>query len=237
MQTKEKTKVVLISGVTSGIGKETLKELLSQGFLVCGFAPDIKKCKALETELLKDFKKEQFLILPGDVTKEEQLKKVIIQTLKKFKKIDVLINNAGLWIQGKLEDNDSKKIRDVLEVNTLGTILLTKLVLPYMKKQKQGLVINIISQAGIYAKAERAVYQASKWAITGFTKGMQEELAGSGVKVMGIYPGMIKTLLFKTAGNNRDLSNSLDVKDVVNLIVFAISNKAFYPELGIRYQP
>src|SRR3989344_8987736 len=179
-----KNKTVLISGATSGIGRATVFELLENGFFVSGFAPDSKKCKALAKELARSFKPGQFLITAGDVTKEPSLKKVIRSTINKFKNIDIVVNNAGVWIEGKLEKNNLEQIEKVLSINTFGVVRLTKLVLPYIKKSKTGTIVNISSQAGIYAKKERSPYNASKWAITGFTKALQEELEAEGIKVI-----------------------------------------------------
>lgn len=108
----------------------------------------------------------------------------------------MLVNNAGLWIQGPLEENDPAHIADVIKVNTLGVIYGTKAVIPFMKKKGRGDIIQINSQGGFYAKAERAVYEPSKWAITGFTKGIQKELAPFGIRVTGIYPGKFDSQLF-----------------------------------------
>ncbi len=92
-----------------------------------------------------------------------QVEKCTNEIIEEFGKIDILINNAGLWIQEKLEENDEKRIHDVIDVNLLGTIYMTKAVIPIMKKNQDGIIININSQAGINHKAERVVYNASKW--------------------------------------------------------------------------
>ena len=232
-----KNKPVLISGATSGIGKATVFELLENGFFVSGFAPDSKKCKALAKELARSFKSGQFLITPGDVTKESSLKKVIRSTINKFKNIDIVVNNAGVWIEGKLEKNNLEQIEKVLSINTFGVVRLTKLVLPYIKKSKTGTIVNISSQAGIYATKERSPYNASKWAITGFTKALQEELEAEGIKVIGIYPGKINTDLFKSSGFKKSMENALPPQAVAKLISFALNSgeHVYYPELGIKY--
>jgi short-subunit dehydrogenase len=162
---------------------------------------------------------------------------VVAKTIKKFKKIDVLFNNAGLWIEGDLEKNSSERISQVLAVNTLGTILLTRLVLPMMKKRKRGLIVNLISQAGLYAKPQRSVYNASKWAITGFTKSLQQELETAGVRVTGVYPGKVETNLFKNAGLNKNMKNALPVDTVARLVTMVVnfSEVATLPEVGVKF--
>lgn len=151
--------------------------------------------------------------------------------------VDCVINNAGLWIEGPLDELDPARIHEVLEVNTLGTINLTKAVLPGMKQQKAGRIININSQAGLYTKAERGVYNASKWAITGFTKSLQEELAPFGIGVTGMYPGKLNTDLFKKAGNEKNMADALDPTEVAKTIEFilGLDDTTLFPEVGIQY--
>ncbi len=233
----EKNKSVLISGITSGLGKAVAMALLEKGFAVSGFAPDAKKCKSLTKEFSTLYNSAAFLITPGNITREKDLAAVIAKTQKKFGHIDILLNNAGVWTEGKLESLTPATIKAVVEVNTYGTMLLTRMVLPLMKRMRRGRIINIISQAGLHAKAERSVYNASKWALTGFTRSLQLELKGSGVAVTGVYPGKINTNLFKAAGVKKDMGNALTVREVAELIVFSASapGHVVYPELGIKF--
>ena len=154
-------KVVIITGGSEGLGK-AIAERLVKRYRIIILARDRKK-------LAEAAKKLDCKFLVCDITNEKQVKKAVGDIIKKFGRIDCLVNNAGLFITGFLEDNDPNKIREVVEVNVLGTILMTKAVLPFMKKENSGLIINISSQAGISARSERSVYNASKWAITGFT--------------------------------------------------------------------
>jgi len=114
---------------------------------------------------------------------------------------------------------------------------MTKAVVPAMKQQKSGLIININSQGGLYAKAERSVYTASKWAVTGFTKAMQPELAPFGIAVTGIYPGMLKTDMFNKMGIDKDMSKGLDTKEVAKTVEFLLSfdTPTTFPEIGIKH--
>ena len=116
--------------------------------------------------------------LAEELSKDYNLvENVFNKIIKEFGKIDILINNAGLWIQEELDQNDSERINAVVDVNLLGVINCSKAVIPNMKQNKDGLIININSQAGINHKAERVVYNASKWGVTGFSKSLQDEVA------------------------------------------------------------
>ena len=109
--------------------------------------------------------------------------------------------------------------------------------MPAMKSRKVGKIINVISQGGLYAKSERSVYTASKWALTGFTKAMQAELKPFSVAVVGLYPGAIKdTNIFKKAGNERDMSNALAPEVVADAIVYicGLPDGVNIPELGLE---
>ena len=222
-------KVVLITGGSDGLGK-TLANTLIKQYQVVILAPNEVKTKKTADEIGCDYK-------VGDVTNYEELEIIIASVVKKYGRLDCLINNAGLWIQGVLEENDPELIEKVIDVNTLGVIFATKSVIGQMKKQSGGLIININSQSGFYAKEERSVYTASKWALTGFSKSIQPELAKFGISVTDIHPGGMKTDFFEKANNSKDKSTFIDTVEVAKLIEFLISlnPNTVIPEVGIKH--
>lgn len=222
-------KVVVISGGSDGLGKALAKQL-SKNNKVIILAPNEVKLRQVVEELECDY-------LVCDVSIWEQVEKAVESIIEKYTKIDVLINNAGVWIEGPIENNSPADIKRAIETNTLGTMLLTRAVVPNMKKNKSGWIINVISQAGIYVKAERTVYNGSKWAITGFTKSLQPELAMHGIKVIGLYPGQIRTDLFKKAGIEKNIERALDPEDIVKTVEFMLGfeNTVTFPEIGIKH--
>lgn len=218
-------KTILISGGSDGLGKAMAAQL-AQNHKVIILAQDAEKLQKAAEELGCDYQ-------VCDVRDNAQIE----QAAQKVGAIDCLINNAGLWIQGPLEENDPQYIQKVLEVNTLGTINLTRAVLPAMKQQGSGLIINVISQGGLHAKANHSVYAASKWAITGFTKALQAELSPAGIGVTGLYPGKLKTDFFAKAGIEKNMSNGLDVAAVAKTVEFIVEadSPAVFPEVGIKH--
>jgi NADP-dependent 3-hydroxy acid dehydrogenase YdfG len=186
-------KTVLISGVTSGIGKATMLQLLKDGFNVVGFAPEPAKCKSLAKELNQLFETKRFLVLPGDVTKEENLKKVVKAVLKKFKQLDILINNAGYGIYADADKINIKAYQDMINVNVVGVARLTKVVLPHMKQRKAGLIVNLDSISGRTSGPRAEFYCATKFAIMGYSEGLQKEIEKYKIKVATVCPGMVKT--------------------------------------------
>jgi NAD(P)-dependent dehydrogenase (short-subunit alcohol dehydrogenase family) len=221
-------KIILISGASDGLGLATAKRLVEH-HTVINLSPEKEKGE----ELKKYFGIDSVV---GDVTDEKSIDKAITNIIKKYGRIDVLINNAGIWIEGRLEDNEFSKIKKVFEVNALGCILLTQKVLPYMKRVKHGRIINVISQAGLYGKAERAPYHASKYAVRGFTESLALEVAPFGISVSGFYPDKMNTHFFEKAGNKKNLKEFINVDESVRCIEFIVntSEEINIPELGIK---
>lgn len=217
-------KTILITGGSDGLGK-AIATKLSPNNKVYILSPHEEKLRKAAEELGCEYK-------VCDVRDYEQLQKIITEVGK----VDCLINNAGLWIQDTLEENEPKYIQEVMDVNAVGTINATKAVIPAMKKQGSGLIINVISQAGWYAKAERSVYTASKWAVTGFTKAIQAELAPLGICVTGLYPGMLKTDMFAKMGIEKDMSKGLDTEEVARTVEFILDSKkpTVFMEIGLK---
>lgn len=223
------SKIIVITGGGEGLGKAIATRLVKdQTVIILGNKPETLEQTSQELNC-KSF--------VCDITKPEEVKKTVNEILKDHGRIDVLINNAGIWIQGLLEDCDDNRIQETFNTNCVGTIYMTKSVLPKMKESNSGTIINIISTAGIAAKGERSVYNSSKWAMTGFTKCMQEELKGTLIRVMGFYPSFMKTTLFKNAGNERnDFDKALDPDELAKIIEFILTldDTTSFPEVGIR---
>lgn len=221
-------KVILISGGSDGLGKAIAEKLAPNNHVVI-LAHNKEKLQAASREIGCDY-------VEAELTDYESLKSAVNQVIEKHRGLDILINNAGIWMEGELDENDPRKIKEVIDVNTTGTIFLTRAVLPGMKYRKSGQIINIISQDGLCAKKNRSVYHASKWAITGFTKCLQEDLAERNIKVTGIYPGLIKTTLFEKSGVQRDLSDALEPATVASIVEYVINLNpdTHVPEIVIR---
>lgn len=224
------TKTILISGGTSGIGKASTIQLLEEGHNVAAFSNSEDKVNALNEELRKEFSEDNFLVLQGDVTSSDSLEKIVKQTLDKFKKIDVLFNNAGFGFFVEADEVNIEDYQKMIDVNVTGIARLTKIVLPHMKANKSGLILNTASVAGKRAMPKAEFYSATKFAVMGYSEGLRKELVEHGIKVSTLCPGMISTPFFteeelerrtKERGDGSPLS-MLDVSDVsrvVSLIV------------------
>lgn len=221
-------KTIVITGGSDGLGK-TLTETFSKENNVIILSTNEEKMKLVSENNNCSYK-------ICDVSNYDIVEKTINEILKEYNKVDVLINNAGLWIQEELDVNDSNRIKEVIDVNLLGTINVSKAVIPSMKENKDGLIININSQAGINHKAERVVYNASKWGVTGFSKSLQDEVAKYGIRVTDVMPGMMKTEMFSKMNITKNMANGLDTKQVARLIQFIIDTPSdvMIPEVGIK---
>ena len=221
-------KTIVITGASDGLGK-ALVERLVRAYIVIATARN----EAALAQLAKAAGCEWQVC---DVKHAEQVEKLMSDVAKKHGAVDVLINNAGVIVNGELVDTSVEDIDNVIQTNTLGSIYAAKAALKYMKQQKSGLIVNVVSQSGIYARANRSIYNASKWALTGFTKSLQEEAAAYGVRVTGFYPGTIQTRLFAKAGiDMQGLALTLD--DAVRSVEFLLSfdEAVLIPELGIKH--
>ncbi len=188
-------KTALISGGTEGMGKATALQLLNDDYNVVTFSRNKQKCTALIKEL-KNYK-ERLLVLTGDVTKETSVKKIIDACVKKFGSLDVLVNNAGYGYWAGSDTVDIQKYKDMIDTNLVGAAIMVKHAVPQMKKQKSGLVINIVSITGKKATYQDSeFYGATKFGMMGFSEGLRFELSKAGIKVCTICPGMVKTPFF-----------------------------------------
>lgn len=212
---KTNKKVIVITGGNSGLGKATAKILTSVNQVVI-LGKNVKEVEKTAKELKCDG-------IICDITDAPQVKKAFSQIIEKYKKVDCLINCAGVWIKGPIEQNSPEEIKNTILVNTFGTILTINALVPQLKKQKYGRIINISSRAGLNAKPERSVYNASKWAVTGFTKCLQLELAPFNISVVGFYPGFFQTDIFKKAGDHKnDFSMAMSVEKPAKALAYLV---------------
>ncbi|MCP4133869.1 MAG: SDR family NAD(P)-dependent oxidoreductase [bacterium] len=179
--------VVLITGVTSGMGKATVELLSSSGYRVYGTTRNLEKYKQENKEI------EGVEILEVDILSENSLERAVQIILKKESGIDVLINNAGYGTAGAVENTSIKEAQDQLDVNFFGTVRAINAVLPSMREKGSGLIINTSSIVGQMGIPYQAFYSASKYAIEGFTEALRMEVKGFGITVVMVEPGDVKS--------------------------------------------
>lgn len=220
-------KTILITGGSDGLGK-ALAQKFSEENTVIILARNETMLKEVAAAVGCDY-------FVCDVRDAKQVAAAFAEVVTKYPAIDVVINNAGVIVNGELVKTSDIDIENVITTNALGTIYVAKAALGHMKERGSGLILNVVSTAGITAKANRSIYNASKWAVTGFTKAIQEEASEYGVRVTGFYPGTIKTELFAKAGLQIS-GTALTTEQAVKAIEFVLScdDDVLIPEIGIK---
>ena len=188
-------KVILITGCSSGFGLLAAARLAAQGHLVWATMRDLSKKQDLENELA--LRNTQAMLRELDVTKPFTIKNVVEEIVKTHFHIDVLINNAGYGIAGFFEDLTPDEIRAQMETNFFGVQNVCREIVPLMRKQGRGRIINISSIAGQTATPCLGAYNASKWALEAFSESLYYELGLFGVSVVLVEPGSYPTKIFK----------------------------------------
>lgn len=179
------SKVVLITGASSGMGKETARRLIKEGYIVYGAARRVDK--------MKDLGEAGGRIIELDITKEDRIEACVDRIMAEQGRIDVLINNAGYGLYGPVEEVDINQARYQFEVNLFGLARLTQLVIPHMRAQGSGKIINISSMGGKIYTPLGAWYHATKHALEGWSDCLRLELKSFGIDVVIIEPGLINT--------------------------------------------
>lgn len=176
------SKVVLITGGSSGIGKSIGEFLIEKDYVVYGTSRNPEK-----------YTESKFPILALDVKDEVTISETVQTIIKKEGKLDVVINNAGAGITGPIEEIPNEEIKNNFETNFFGPIHVIKAVLPQMRKQHSGLIINVTSIAGYMGLPYRGVYSASKGALELLTEAFRMELKGFNIKMTNVAPGDFAT--------------------------------------------
>ena len=180
--------VWFITGASSGFGEEQAKLLLSRGYKVAVTSRDVSDVEHFVNEY-----PESALALPLDVLKEDQIVSAVRETKDRFGRIDVLHNNAGYGSFGAMEEYNRDEIIRQFDVNLFGLIRLTQEVLPIMREQESGTIINMSSVAGRVAFPGFGMYSATKHALEGFSKGLAQEVEPFGIRVSLVEPGIFRT--------------------------------------------
>lgn len=184
--------VILITGCSTWIGRELCKILCEKGYTVVATARNVETLKDLPVSLK----------LPLDVTNKESISAAIDEVISSFKKIDILINNAGYSARGALEEITVNITKSMFDVNVFGIINMIQAVVPEMRKKQSGKIVNIGSISGKFVQPINGTYCASKYAVEALSNTLRLELHSYNIQSTVIEPGPIKTNFFKTMVKN-----------------------------------
>jgi len=206
------SKVVLITGGSSGIGKSIGEFLNSKGYIVYGTSRNPAKIK-----------EHPFKLIALDVTNVKSIQLAVSKIINKENRLDILINNAGMGITGPIEDTPTDEMRKVFDTNFFGPIDVMKAVLPQMRKQKSGLIINITSIAGYMGLPFRGIYSSTKGALELATEAISMEVKNFGIQVVNVAPGDFATNIasgryhtpvFENSPYKKNYQENLDLMNV-----------------------
>lgn len=181
-------KVWFITGCSTGFGRELAKHLLENDYRVVVTARDADKVRDL-TAINKD----NALAIALDVTNNTQVKEAVARAEAHFGAIDVLVNNAGFGYFGAIEESDEAEVRRMFETNFWGLAKMTRAVLPKMREEKSGFIVNISSIGGFVAFPSVGYYNATKFAVNGFSEALKKEVEPLGIKVVLVQPSGFRT--------------------------------------------
>ena len=229
------SKVALITGGTTGIGKAIAIKLAKQGY-------DIALNYRTENETVENAKKEvesqnvKCITVKGDVSNFEDCEKFVKQVIEEYGQIDVLVNNAGITKDTLIMRMKEKDFTDVIDINLTGTFNVTKNVVSYMMKARNGRIINLSSVVGVTGNAGQTNYSASKAGIIGFTKSLAKELGSRNILVNAVAPGFIETKMTDVLKEQvkEEIAKNIPLKrmgtpdDVANVVGFLASEDSSY---------
>ena len=190
-------KVWFITGCSTGFGRELAKEALSKGYNVVVTARKPEKVADIVAAY-----PENALALALDVTVPQQIKEAVNAAIDRFGRIDVLVNNAGIGYFGAIEESEEEEVRRMFEINFFGLAHMTNAVLPYMRTQRSGHILNVASIGGLRSFPAVGFYNATKYAVDGLSEALSKEVAPLGIKVTVICPSGFRTDWAGRSANN-----------------------------------
>lgn len=203
-------KKIVVTGGSDGLGLAIVKALLAKKAEVHVLARDQVRLQAVQQL--------GAIAHQVDVRSYPDLENLATE----IGSIDVLINNAGVWIEGVVTSHEVAEIEQALDINLKGVIFTSKAFLPLLQKETESHLINVVSTSGLKGRNGQAVYCASKFGVTGFTESLKLDLEKSNVKVTGFYPGGMHTHLFDKAGSPKANQDWMDVNKVAEVLVFML---------------
>lgn len=209
----------VITGASAGIGKAITEKLLSEGFSVAVCARGEGKLHAQIAEWRAKYETVQIIGLTVDVGTREGVEKLAEFALQSFPRIDVVVNNAGLYLAGNMADEPVEQLEALINTNLYAAYRLTRSLLPVMKQQGSGHIFNICSIASLKGYAGIGSYSISKYALLGLTDNLREELRPHNIKVTAICPGATWTSSWE--GSDVPSDHIMDAKDIADVVLCA----------------
>jgi 3-oxoacyl-[acyl-carrier protein] reductase len=224
-------KVAIVTGASRGIGKKIAVELAKKGMRVVLAARNETMLRSVQFEIERSGG--TAMAVTTDVTSEESVRRLVETTISTYGTVDVLVNNAGIGYFSNVTDMPLPQFDAMMNVNLKGMFLCCKAVLPQMKVQRRGEIINIASLAGKNSFAGGSVYSATKWGVIGFSRSLMLEVREQMIRVVTICPGSVNTQFADSDRNNPAI---IQPEDVAATVLFALTmpDRVNVSEIDIR---
>ncbi|MBT2663539.1 SDR family oxidoreductase [Bacillus sp. ISL-45] len=209
-------KAIIVTGAGTGLGKELSLLLAKQGYHLILTGRTEEKLNVVKEQIEKSGGSATAIQL--DLRNLEDIKEKALLISKKHE-IFGLVNNAGLGYFGPFSEVSDTEIEEMFQTNVFGTINLTKAILPYLEQNHEGLVLNIVSTAGLRGKKNEAVYCSSKFAVRGFTESLQKEYEGTGIRFVAAYMGGMNTPFWDDSEHVADPARLRSAAEVAEIII------------------
>jgi len=216
-----KDKIILVTGASRGIGKAISIAVAQSGAEVILTARDEEKLKQVKEEI--NHFKGKAVVIKADFSKENEVIQLFEQIKKKYQRLDVLINNAGVASFGSTEDFPIKEFDKIMNVNIRSVFLACQKAIKLMKEKNNGYIINISSLAGVKGYNEQCAYGISKHGVMGLTKSLAVELQEQNIRISAILPGGVHTDMIGDARPDLDLSVLIDPKEIAHTVLYLLS--------------
>ncbi len=218
-------KTAIITGGSQDLGKSIAKKLIEHDYQVILLARREELLKQAVTEI-----GDRASYYPCDISIRQQVNQVFDQISAKHKEIDLLVNNAGVWVDDDIEKNIPEKMEQAVKTNLLGPIYVTQACLPLLKRDRISRIFNVLSSAGVLGipsgnNTDWKTYGASKWGAKGYTHALREDLRESNIQVLQFFPGGFESNLYENADRD-DPHNQpwmIDTDKVADIVIFAIT--------------
>jgi len=223
MYTMDMKKVVLITGASSGIGKEIAKLFLQKEYILI-----LSGRNGQGFDYIKDNPNVDVVL--GDITKKDVRKKITDLIINKYQRLDILINNAGITVIQPFEENSEEQLNSIYETNLKTPILFTHDVYEIMKQTKNGTIVFINSSAGKQGYPNHTLYSTMKFGLNGFSQSLRLEAKKFGIRVMSVHPGGVKTALYDKLKDKPDVNQYMDPKKVAEIVVYLSETSELSPD-------
>lgn len=218
-----KRKVAIVTGASDGLGKQIVLKLAKEGVSLALVA----RRKDVLDEVRRQVEKNggsKTVSYPCDIRDSLQIKETVAKIISDFRKVNILINCAGIWQKlNLLEDISEEEVESVIRADLTGHIHFTRLMIPHLRQAREAAIINVSSKSGVTAQPGQSVYSAAKWGMTGFTEALKVDLAGTIIRVAGLYQGGVDTGMFRKAGEHLNQDKFIKPEDLADVVVFMLS--------------